>query len=75
MTMTTNFNLIPSMAKDATDKTFGKFQAVKEGTKYRKLMKNGKTRFSKATGGMELWLTKDEIFQGSYNYGELNNGN
>ncbi len=73
--MTTDFTLIASKAKDATDPTFGKFQAVKEGTKYRKLMKNGHTRFSIATGGMELWLTKDEIFQGSHNYEVLNNGN
>ena len=73
--MTTNFTLLPSKAKNASDKTFGKFQAVKEGTKHRKLMKNGKTRFSICTGGLELWLTKDEVFQATRKYGELNNGN
>ena len=68
----TEFNLIPSKAKDASDKTFGKFQAVKPGTKYRKLLLNGTTRFSIATGGLELWLTTDEIFQATVNYERLN---
>ena len=54
------FTLIPSKAKNEQDKTFGKFQVLKDGTKYRKLMKNGTTKESVMTGGLELWLTQQE---------------
>ena len=54
------FTLIPSRAKNENDKTFGRYQVLKDGTKYRKLMANGKTRESICTGGLELWLTSLE---------------
>ena len=54
------FTLVPSKSKSEQDKTHGKFQVLKDGTKYRKLMKDGTTRESIMTGGLELWLTEDE---------------
>ena len=54
------FTLVPSMSKNDQDKTHGKFQVLKDGTKYRKLMKDGSTRESVMTGGLELWLTQAE---------------
>jgi hypothetical protein len=54
------FTLKPSMSRNDRDKTQGKFQVLKDGTKYCKLMKNGKTRESIMTGGLELWLTEAE---------------
>lgn len=54
------FTLVPSKSKSEQDKTHGKFQVLKDGTKYCKLMKNGTTRQSIMTGGLELWLTEDE---------------
>ena len=54
------FKLFGSYAKNESDPTIGKFQVLKDGTKYCKLMKNGKTRESVCTGGPELWLTQPE---------------
>ena len=66
------FTLIPSRAKNENDKTFGRYQVLKDGTKYRKLMANGKTRESICTGGMELWLTSLEASEAIELYKENN---